>query len=98
MKYLSESEEQQLRVYMESRGLNKRSIDSYLTSIRKSCSFFEVSVLEQIKLVNTLNKYGRNDAAEYIYNIYSKANPMNSKQAYDFKSHLRMAASYALEV
>jgi hypothetical protein len=98
MRYLTTTEIDHLKDFMREKGLGERSIDSYFTSINKSSAFLEINVLEMIKFVSSYNNFDKNEAAEYICKIYSKANPLDSKQAYNFKAHLKMAAAYALAV
>jgi hypothetical protein len=99
MRWLLLSEEEMLREHMVRKGLGTRSIDNYMSSIRRVAAFFELSPLEMVRFVHSTNR-GYNDReslGDYLYHVYSKAHPMGTKKAYDFRSHMRMAAEVALQ-
>jgi hypothetical protein len=99
MRTLSNEAENTLRNQMARKGLGKRSIDTYMSSIRKAADFFEVNPVDLIRFVHSTNSeyHDKNTLGEYMYNIYAKANPMVVKKAYDFRSHMRMVAEIALQ-
>jgi hypothetical protein len=96
MRNLTLTEELELKAFMENKGLGKRSIDSYMTSIRKASDFFEFSILTLMRSLRSLDGCENSkELGDYVHRIFIKANPsMSEKHASDFKSHMRMTASF----